>query len=222
MITVKAERQWQHVLRDANGRWIDTPGAGNDASPEERVWNGKERPEESQLSWIEQGSLGEQLAINVLSDLHGTPFKSVNVGINNAPLDVVGGNWAVEVKSGMGTNGKSAQHWRITLGQPGEEEKAAMDLMDRKEKLEHNTWKRDQALKRKNTLVRSMGQKVGEEMKGMTVGVILDGQGTRGDVYLVPGFHKYMSWKKFATDEYYVGTYDIEDTVKSYWGFRWV
>ena len=67
-----------------------------------------------------------------------------------------------------------------------------MDLMDRKERLDHNTWKRDQALKRKGALVKAMGQKAGKEMKGMTVGVILDGEGTRGDLDLIPGFLKLL------------------------------
>ena len=222
MDAVKIDREWQHVLRDERGRWIDTPGAGDDIPAKERVWDGTERPEEVQMSHLETGALGEQLAINVMSDLHGATFKSVNEGVNNAPLDAVGGNWAVEIKAGRGTNGKSAQHWRATIGQPGKEEAAALKLMSRKEKLDHNTWKREQIMKRKESMLRAMSKKTGRELKPLTAGVILTGDGDRGDLFLVPGFHQYMSWKKYATDEYYVGTYDIEQTVKAYWGFSWV
>jgi hypothetical protein len=50
-------------------------------------------------------------------------FDTVNVGVNNAPIDVAGDHMAVEVKTGLASNGVKSQHWRATIGQPGKAEK---------------------------------------------------------------------------------------------------
>jgi len=40
--------------------------------------------------------------------------------------------------------------------------------------------------------------------------VILAPDGSKGDVFMVPDFHLRLPWKDYATDEYYVGTFDVD------------
>lgn len=173
-----------------------------------KVWNGEPEQAESTLSKLETGAIGEDLVIALLSDEHGIPFGTVNQGVNNAPFDVAGNGYAVEVKTGMATNGKTAMHWRATIGQPGKAEQALLKQMSSEEKRAHNQWKEGEILRRKHALLDQMSKEAGKPIKPLTIGVILSADGKRADVYRFEGFHLYLPWKKYATDEHYVGSYE--------------
>lgn len=173
-----------------------------------KVWNGEPEQAESTLSKLETGAIGENLVMALLTDQHGVPFGTVNQGVNNAPFDVAGNGYAVEVKTGMATNGKSAMHWRATIGQPGKAEQEALKQMSAEQKREHNKWKEGEILKRKHALLDRMTQEAGREIKPLTIGIILSADGRRADVYRFDGFHLRLPWPKYATDEYYVGSYE--------------
>lgn len=175
-----------------------------------RVWTGTQQEAgDVKLSKLDVGAAGEQLAMRVLSEQYGVPFKTLNVGINNAPIDVGGDHTAVEVKTGMSTNGPTAQHWRATIGQPGKAETELLKKMSAEDKRALNQYKYEQIMKRKNDMLAELTQIAGSEVKPVTVGVILSPDGKRGDVYIIPGFHLRLPWKDYATDEYHAGTYDI-------------
>ena len=53
-----------------------------------------------------------------------------------------------------------------------------------------------------------MSQEAGKEIKPLTIGLILSADGKRADVYRFEGFHLRLPWPKYATDEYYVGTFE--------------
>ena len=86
-----------------------------------RMWSGGEPMvyDGPTISKLEAGMAGEKLTIKVLSQKYGANFQTLNVGINNAPIDVGGDHLAGEVKTGLATNGKTSQQWRATIGQPG-------------------------------------------------------------------------------------------------------
>jgi len=173
-----------------------------------KVWNGEPEQAESTLSKLQTGAIGEQLVMSLLTDQHGVPFGTVNQGVNNAPFDVAGNGYAVEVKTGMATNGKSAMHWRATIGQPGKAEQEALKQMSAEQKREHNKWKESEILKRKHALLERMSTEAGKEIQPLTIGIILSADGKRADVYRFDGFHLRLPWNKYATDDYYVGSYE--------------
>lgn len=173
-----------------------------------KVWNGEPEQAESTLSKLQTGAIGEQLAMDLLTDQHGVPFGTVNQGVNNAPFDVVGNGFAVEVKTGMATNGKSAMHWRATIGQPGKAEQEALKQMTAEQKRAHNKWKEEEILKRKHALLDRMSQEAGKEIQPLTIGIILSADGKRADVYRFEGFHLRLPWPKYATADYYVGSFE--------------
>ena len=146
--------------------------------------------------------------IDLLTEAVGVPFGTVNLGVNNAPFDVAGNGFAVEVKTGMATNGKSAMHWRATIGQPGKAEQELLKQMGAEEKRAHNQWKEQEILKRKHALLDRMTAEAGKEIKPLTIGVILSADGKRADVYRFEGFHLRLPWNKYATEEYYLGSYE--------------
>lgn len=181
------------------------PGTGG-----AKVWTGEQvAADGKKISKLQAGEAGEQLAMRVLSEQTGTDFSTLNVNVNNAPIDVMGDHLAVEVKTGLASNGKSAQHWRATIGQPGKAETELIKKMTKEEKRAHHDFKRQKILERKQAMLDKISKETGETVKGATVGVILSPDGKRGDVYLVPGFHQRLPWKDYATDEYHIGSYDV-------------
>lgn len=180
-------------------------------SRKEPVWQGKQQAKGSKkLSKLETGDIGEKVAMQALQDKLKVPFDTINIGINNAPIDVAGDHMAIEVKTGLASNGLSAQRWRATIGEPGKREKELLKKMDKDEKRAHNNWKKEKILERKNDMIKKMTKEAGEEIKPFTVANILSSDGKSIDVFMFPGFHLTASWKQFATEENRLGSFDIE------------
>lgn len=177
----------------------------------ERVWQGKQAEGKIAFNQNETGRRGEVLAAKALQEKFGAEFSLMNVGRNNAPIDVAGDSHAVEVKTGPATNGKSAQQWRITTSYTsGPKEEALIKAMTPAQKAEYNTYKQQQSMARKLSALATMSEMAGTQIKPATVGVILSADGMKGDVYYVPGFHLRLGWNAYATEEYYLGTYDYD------------
>lgn len=198
---------------DHSGR----PGKIGGSAPA-RVWTGVAQAAQTDVvdnaaaghARLRTGQVGEQLAMRVLSERIGVPFQTLNVGINNAPIDVGGDHTAVEVKTGLASNGPTAQHWRAMISKPGKKEQELINQMTPAERKALNKYKEQQALQRKNEMLSELTEMAGAEVKPLTVGVILSPDGKRGDVFFIPGFHTRLPWKDYATDEYFVGSYAIE------------
>jgi len=183
---------------------------GGPVPPAQRVWQGDAHARSAERpSKLQTGEIGERLAMHVLAERHGQPFNTLNEGLNNAPIDVAGDHRAVEVKTGLASNGKSAQQWRATIGQPGKVETELLKQMTSGQKKVHNTRKAKAILDRKNKMLKELSEAAGAPVKGQTAGVILSPDGKRGDVFLMEGFHLRQSWAAAATEENYVGTYEV-------------
>lgn len=188
------------------------PGLVGGSAPDgglDRVWTGEQHEGEATVNKLETGAIGEGIVMDVLTQLHAVPFGTVNVSVNNAPFDVSGDSLAVEVKTGLATNGKSAQHWRATIGQPGKAETELLKQMTPEEKRAHNERKMQAILDRKHALLHKMSEEAGREIHPMTMGLILSGDGKRADVFAFDGFHLRLPWNKYATPEHFLGTYDV-------------
>lgn len=178
-----------------------------------RVWQGKKHEQKRQLTNIQTGNIGEEMAAKALQDKLGTEFSTLNQGITNAPIDIAGDHTAVEVKAGPASNGRSAQHWRATIATEGKKERELVRMMSKTEKREYNRYKQQQVFERKEKLVREMSELAGASIKPATVGVILTPDGKRGDVFYFEGFHARIGWNKAHEGEY-LGTYEIDDPSK--------
>lgn len=174
----------------------------------ERVWQGKQSQEQSTLSKLETGDIAEKMVIQALKDHLGVELTTLNVGMNNAPIDLGAPGMAVEVKGGLTSNSSSAQGWRATIGEPGKAEKALIAQMTPEEKKAHNQYKSQKILERKQRLLDELSEMSGEQVKGYTAGVILSPDGKRGDVFLYPNFHLNLRWSQYAVDEYHIGSYE--------------
>lgn len=211
------DKLFPNAFKDHRGRPGEVGGSlardaagGTTPTKVDRVWKGKRETAESELSKLEAGTIGEKLAAQALKEEFGADFETMNVGKNNSPLDLAGDHMAVEVKTGMSSNGDSAQHWRATIGQPGKKESALLTKMSKEDKSAWNIRKGVLILERKNGLLNKMADEIGGTVKPMTVGVILSPDGKNADVFFVPGFHLRLPWTQYATDEYYVGTYNAK------------
>lgn len=179
-------------------------------STPKRVFTGQPTQWEGErLTKLQVGQIGEDLAMKVLSQEKGVPFETVNIGLNNAPIDVAGDHLAVEVKTGLSTNSRTAQHWRATIGEPGKQEKALIAQMSKEEKKAHNQYKQQKILERKQAMLDKMSEIKGEPVKGMTIGIILHPDGSKGDVYRFDGFHSRIPWKKADQMGEFMGTYNV-------------
>ena len=214
---VKSDLQIKHkpggVDHDqtSHGSWSRNFGSFRHRLPvSKRVWQGKRVEGSPSMSKLKTGVVGERVAARAMEEITGYEFAVIGQGVNNSPLDLAGDHIAVEVKAGHATNSYTAQHWRATIGQPSPLERSLMDLMDRNAKRDYNHTKQMLILKRKYQQLKEMSEELGSSVAPLTLGVIFNSEGTQADIFMVTGFHSRLSWKMYAIDRYYVGTYQVE------------
>src|SRR5262249_40127314 len=135
-------------VTDASGREHDERGrfAGGQADPAgltitpttERAFTGKPVPLQHPLSKDETGKVGEAVATAWLKANGAPDARHLNLDRNNFPIDLVQDHESVEVKAGQVSNGPKAQQWRLTIGEPGKEEKAWLKTATPEEKAAWN------------------------------------------------------------------------------------
>ena len=189
--------------------------SGSKVSPEMRVWQGQqhEKPD-NPLTKLQQGELGERIAMKALSDKYGVPFEGLNVGRNNAALDVKGDHLGVEVKAGMGYNGERSRSWRSKLGEAGPLQKKRLADLPPEQRKAELALKRTEILKRKADMLQQLSSEAGgERFTGKMVGVIMTPDGRSADAFEIDGFHLYLGWGRHARPENYLGTYEVGQDV---------
>jgi hypothetical protein len=158
------------------------------------------------LSKLETGKLGEAIVIGHLQHIEGkSDAKPAATNRNNYAVDVEQDHTGIEVKTGLVSNGKSAQHWRATIGQPGEKERAMLEKMSPAKKAAWNQRKAAAILDRKNMALKDLSKKLGSAVKGATMMSIINPDTRTADVYRAPNFHLRISWSN--ADKYYLGSY---------------
>lgn len=125
-VVIKDFDESQHP-RDWTGKFTSGGDTGESSgaglkSVSSRAWAGKAQTIKTSLSKLEVGALGERTTEAYLWSLGHVPVKPTNAKINNFPVDLLADHMAVEVKTGLVSNGPSAQQWRATIGQPGKKE----------------------------------------------------------------------------------------------------
>ena len=174
---------------------------------QERVFTGKPIPVANKPSKLETGEIGEQLAIQLLAEKGFADARRLSIEeAQNFPVDVMADNHVVEVKTGLVSNGESAQHWRATAGQPGVRETAWLKTATPEEKAEWNRAKGKAAIARKLQVLEEISQERGIKLTAKTYGIILNPDTRTADVFEIDGFHERVGWKSELAQHSYVGT----------------
>lgn len=192
--------------RDEDGKWTDGGGGGSLTSVKERVWSGEPVPVKTKLNWRQTGAIGEQVAVDYLTSLGGEA-EFLNLEQPNYPVDVIHGQDVYEVKTGLVSNGDSAQHWRTTIGEPSDEEKIWLQTLTRTKKAEWNQKKQKDILDRKHTALVEISDRLGLPVESKTMTAILNPDTRTVDLYKFDGFHQRIGWKSDEAQSSYIGTY---------------
>lgn len=179
----------------------DHPGVGKDArvkvkKSKERAFKGEPVPLKMQLTKQETGRVGEKVAVAWLKSLGGVKDAvPLNTGNPSESIDLFGDSMAPEVKSGLASNGKDAQKWRITFSmEVSKEEKAAYDAMTKEQRTAYNAKKQKDAMARKVRLLEKLGKRRGKPIRPVTVTTIINPDTQTADIYMAEGYHQILRW----------------------------
>jgi len=198
---------------DESGEWTSEGGGGarSITAVEERAFNGQRIETETTLSKQEAGALGERVVIAYLQEERGFKDASaLNMERSNFPVDLVQDHELIEVKTGMVSNGPSAQHWRATIGQPGKAEREWLATATAVEKRAWNQRKSAAILERKGKVLADWSRRHGIEAKGRTITTIINPDTKTVDLYEFSGFHLRIKWNSPEAEKAYVGSYRYE------------
>lgn len=166
-----------------------------------RAFSGDQIETKIKLSKLETDAVGESVALSYLRSIGFIHAHSANIKGNNYPIDIFADHRAIELKSGQVSNTKSAQKFRITLGQPGKAEMELLKRMTKEERLKHNTAKLDEAVKRKLDVAKNHG------MSPVTMMVLFNPDKNHADIFVVDGYHKNIRWNSKELASGYVGSF---------------
>lgn len=116
----------------------------------------------------------------------------------NDPIDIVWQDRAIEVKGGLVSNASQAQQWRMTIGEPGKEEAAALARMTAEEKADWNADKQEEIRRRKMDAVARLSREYGRALRPMTITLVMDPDSGLADIHEFDGFHDRIGWTSEA------------------------
>lgn len=173
----------------------------------QRAFNGEPVEIKNALTRQEAGALGEHIVTAHLKREGLSDARPLNLKTSNFPVDLVGDHELIEVKTGLASNGKAAQQWRATIGQPGKAETAWLKTASADEKSAWNERKSVAIMARKAAVVKQYSAEMGRPIAGKTMTVILNPDKRIADVYEFDGFHARIGWKSAQAEAGYVRSY---------------
>ena len=176
-----------------------------------RAFHGEPIATHNKMSKLEVGAIGEKLVTEWLKMEGKRDARSLNVKVNNFPVDLIQNHHVIEVKAGLISNQKGTQHWRATIGQPGKKETEWLKTASKEKKAAWNAKKQQQIIDRKNAAVQKIGQDLGKKVKGYTYTVILNPDTKRADLFRFEGFHSSIRWNSPQAKSGYIGTVKYGD-----------
>jgi SPP1 gp7 family putative phage head morphogenesis protein len=194
----------------AHQYWAKTDGRSVNIKKEkatDRVWTGKQVEQKVQLKKDQTGKVGEAVAIAYLKQQGYTGAKTAVTSRNNGAIDIRYDHVLGEVKAGNASNGSTAQHWRVTLGQFSKTEQRFYNRLSALKKADHNEDKMKAAMGRKEAMRSELSKKLGKPIKAQTFTFIVDGDRQRVDMFRFEGYHRRIAWKDAEVASHYIGTY---------------
>lgn len=180
---------------------------GKIKSTKERAFAGKQ-VETEKISKQLAGAIGEQIIIEHLKSLGfkdaGHLSDYMETEQNNLPADLIHDHQIVEVKTGQASNGGGAQQWRLTIGEPGKEEKDWLASASAEDKAAHNAKKQADIHERKKKAIAGVSKELGFKVAGKTMTVILDPAKKIADLFEFDGFHDRLGWTGEQAQQGYI------------------
>lgn len=176
------------------------------------AFHGDPIPQTSAPTRQDVGKTGEQTVIAYLKQVEGAAdARTAATDRNNFPVDVIYDHTLVEVKTGTIAAGKSAQQWRLTIGQPGKAETAAMAKLSPAALAAYNLDKQAAIVRRKAQALHAIEQQLGHPVTARTMTVILDSDRKVADIHSFAGWHQRIGWTSQQAKNGYLGTYSYAD-----------
>jgi hypothetical protein len=163
--------------------------------------------ETGKISKQEAGAIGEEIVIAHLKAQGFDDARHLNIDRNNFPIDLVQDHESIEVKTGQVSNGAGAQQWRLTIGEPGKEEKAWLAKASAEDKAAWNANKQQAITERKKKCLADLSKKLGKPVKAKTMTVLLDPARKVADIYMFEGWHDRIGWNSEAAKKAFVGSF---------------
>lgn len=174
-----------------------------------RVFKGNSIATKKTLTKLESGEIGENIAVAYLQEKGMKDAKALHAKTStHIALDLVGDHQLFEIKTGLVSNGPSAQHWRATIGQRGKKEAAWLKKATPEQKKAWNAKKREAILERKQQLLAEFSKALGKKLKGKTICLIMNPDTKQVDMHVFDGFHSRISWNSPEAKKAYVGSFD--------------
>lgn len=170
-----------------------------------RAFEGKP-VEATKISKQLAGAIGEEIVIQHLKSQGFADARHLNMERNNFPIDLVQDHESIEVKTGQVSNGPGAWQWRMTIGEPGKEEKAWLAQASDEEKAAWNAKKQAAITERKKKALAEVSKKVGKSVKAKTMTVLLNPDTKTADLYMFSGWHDRIAWNSDAARKAYIGS----------------
>ena len=190
--------------RDEHGKFI-TVGALR--STKTRAFKGEQVDTKSSLSKQNAGKLGELITLRYLQQQGYKDARPLNNAQSNYAVDMVQDHAAIEIKTGLASNGPSGQQWRATIGQPGKAEAEWLKTAGKEEKAAWNHEKQEKILERKNAALKEVSRSLGRPVKAYTMTTILNHDTRTADIYKFSGFHLRIAWNSPEAQKAYVGSF---------------
>ena len=121
---------------------------------------------------------------------------------NRVPVDVLGDRFAVEVKTGLASNRRQSQQWRLQLSTNPARERTQIDGMTRRELARYNGLKSERHRARKEMFL-----KAHPGVMGVTITLILDMSLHLVDLFWFDGFHSRIGFNSQAAAAAYRHTF---------------
>jgi len=200
-----------------DGRFVSKPGGATVAASSsglrrttERAFNGDPVELKTKLSKQAAGALGEKLILDYLRDQGQGDARAMNTKYNNFPVDGMYDHRAVEMKTGMASNSRSAQQWRMTIGEPGVAEKEWLKTASPDDKAAWNKKKQQAIHDRKQKVLDEVTRITGQQVKGETIATILNPDTKTVDIYRFEGYHDRIPWRSDQAAAAYQGSFNYD------------
>jgi len=160
------------------------------------------------LSKQDRGKIGENVIVGYLRQHEGmADARHANTKKNNFAVDIAYDHMLVEGKAGGIGNTKKAQQWRLTIGEPGKKEKAALAGMTAEQKRVHNARKEQAIIERKAKAKADAEKILGHKVKPRTMSIILDHDRRIAHLYSFDGYHPRIDWTSDQAKKGFVGAF---------------